>query len=189
MQGEAAHDEELLLLKGTGEIGLRFDDGLPAEPHLLDNVFNGHRVDVWTGVTVGRTEPIGTLQLYLATMLDGFCVMAVDPDLDTGTVAPSNPGFSLAAVDAANFAYLLTERTADERSVEYGVHAFGPQAVSFAATVAGHVRTWAETYRDGPGPRIAVYPAGTPDDRIPGERIIDKTHSRISLSWSEANAG
>lgn len=189
MQGEAAHDEELLLLKGTGEIGLRFDDGLPAEPHLLDNVFNGHRVDVWTGVTVGRTEPIGTLQLYLATMLDGFCVMAVDPDLDTGTVAPSNPGFSLAAVDAANFAYLLTERTADERSVEYGVHAFGPQAVSFAATVAGHVRTWAETYRGGPGPRIAVYPAGTPDDRIPGERIIDKTHSRISLSWSEANAG
>ena len=187
MQGEGAHEEQLLLLNGTGEIGLRFDDGLLAEPHLLDNVFRAPRVEVWTGVTVGRTEPIGTLQLYLATMLDGFCIMAVDKDLDTGVVAPSNLGFSLATVDGANFAYLLTERTSDETSVEYGVHAFGPQAADLAATVAGYIRTWAETFRGGPGPRIAVYPAGTPDDRIPGERIIDKKHSRISLSWSLAN--
>lgn len=189
MQGEGAHEEQLLLLNGTAEIGLRFDDGLPVEPELLDNVLHTPRVEVWSGVTVGRTEPIGTLQLYLATKLDGFCIMAVDPDLDTGLVAPSIPGFSMAAVDGANFAYVRTERTADEKSVEYGVHAYGPQAADLAAVVVGHIRTWAETYRGGPGPEIVVYPAGTPDDLIPGERIIDKTHSRISLSWSRANAG
>lgn len=188
MQGNGAHEEELLLLNGTGEIGLRFDDGLPFEPHLLDNVLHTPRVEVWSGVTVGRTEPIGTLQLYLSTKLDGFCIMAVDPDLDTGLVAPSIPGFSMAAVDGANFAYVRTERTADETSVEYGVHAYGPQATDLAATVVGHIRAWAGMYRGGPGPKIAVYPSGTPDDLIPGERIIDKTHSRISLSWSQANA-
>lgn len=188
MQGQGAHEEQLLLLNGTGEIGLRFDDGLPPEPALLDDTLRSPRVEVWTGVTVGRTEPIGTFQLYLATMLDGFCVMAVDMDLDTGLVAPSNSGFSLAAVDGSNFAYILTRRMDDETVVEFGVHSFGPDADAFAATMAGHVRTWAEEFRGGSGPQITVYPTGTPGDRIAGERIIDKKHTRISLSWSAAIA-
>lgn len=37
MQGSTAHREELLLVNGTPEIGLKFDDGLPADPHRLDN--------------------------------------------------------------------------------------------------------------------------------------------------------
>lgn len=37
MQGSTAHREELLLVNGTPEIGLKFDDGLPALPHRLDN--------------------------------------------------------------------------------------------------------------------------------------------------------
>ena len=37
MQGSTAHNEDLLLVNGTPEIGLRFDDGLPSDPSLLDN--------------------------------------------------------------------------------------------------------------------------------------------------------
>lgn len=37
MQGDGAHQEQLLLVSGTDEIGLRFDDGPPAEPSRLDN--------------------------------------------------------------------------------------------------------------------------------------------------------
>ncbi|NED81673.1 methyltransferase domain-containing protein, partial [Streptomyces sp. SID11233] len=37
MQGSTAHREDLLLVNGTPEIGLRFDDGLPSDPHRLNN--------------------------------------------------------------------------------------------------------------------------------------------------------
>lgn len=183
MQGAAAHQEELLLVAGTDEIGLRFDDGLPAEPSQLDNAVLTEREELWTSVTVGLQEPLDTLQMYLATVLDGFCVMAVDPDLNTGLVAPSNRYFSLAAVDGPDFAYLTTRRTADDKHVEYGVHAFGPTRQKLARTMAEHVRIWAKERRGGPGPKISAFPARTPDDQLPGERIIDKVHSRVTFSW------
>lgn len=188
MQGAGAHQEQLLLVRGTGEIGLRFDDGLPTEPGLLDNAVRTPRAEAWTGVVVGRQEPFDTLQMYLATVLPGFCIMAVDPDLDTGLVAPSNKWFSLAAVDGGNFAYVTTRRTADEASVEFGVHAFGPEGPALAEAVAGQVRTWDRERRGGPGPRIDVHPAGTPDDQLPGGRVIDKRHCRITISWPAATA-
>jgi protein-L-isoaspartate(D-aspartate) O-methyltransferase len=50
-------------------------------------------------------------------------------------------------------------------------------------TIAAHLRDWAGRHRGGPGPVIRVHPAGTPDDQVPGDRVIDKVHSRISLSW------
>ncbi|WP_349307952.1 MULTISPECIES: hypothetical protein [unclassified Streptomyces] len=186
MQGAGEHQVQLLLINGTDEIGLRFDDGLPADPGLLDNAGRTQRAEIWTGVTVGRKEPVGTLQLYLATALPGFCVMAVDPDLDTGLVSPNNRSFALAAVDEGNFAYLTTRRTADDKSVEYGVHAFGPQGPAFAEAVAEQLRTWAREHRGGPGPHIGVYPAATPDDQLPGDRVIDKKHCRVTLSWPTA---
>ncbi|GGR10875.1 hypothetical protein WEB32_04765 [Streptomyces netropsis] len=52
--------------------------------------------------------------------------------------------------------------------------------------IADHLRTWDREHRDGPGPRIAVHPAGTPDGQIPelpGGRVIDKIHCRVTLSW------
>lgn len=186
MQGSTAHREELLLVAGTPEIGLRFDDGLPADPSRLDNAVTTPRVELWTGVEVGRGELVDTLQMHLAITLPGFCVMTVDPDLDTGIVAPSNKSFSLAAVDGADFAYLTVRRTEDDKGVEYGVHALGPTASGFAKIVADHVRDWARDRRGGPNPVIRVHPAGTPDEQIRADRVIDKVHSRISLAWPAA---
>ncbi|MFJ6214508.1 methyltransferase, FxLD system [Streptomyces sp. NPDC092296] len=188
MQGSAAHNEELLLIAGTPEIGLRFDDGLPSDPSLLDNAVTTPRFEVWTGVTIGVSELLDTLQMHLAITLPGFCIMVVDPDLDSGIVAPTNKGFALAAVDGEGrtFAYLTTRRTEDNTHVEFGVHALGPDAAAFAETIAGHLRDWADEHRGGPSPVIRVYPAGTPDDQVPGGRVIDKVHSRISLSWPAA---
>ncbi|MFI5759116.1 methyltransferase, FxLD system [Streptomyces sp. NPDC051569] len=185
MQGSTAHREELLLVNGTPEIGLRFDDGLPSDPSLLDNAVTYPRFELWTGVTIGVSELLDTLQMHLAITLPGFCVMAVDPDLDSGIVAPVNKGFALAAVDdqGRTFAYLTTRRTEDNKHVEFGVHALGPDAAAFAETIAAHLRDWASEYRGGPSPVIRVYPAGTSDDQAPGDRVIDKVQSRISLSW------
>jgi protein-L-isoaspartate(D-aspartate) O-methyltransferase len=114
-----------------------------------------------------------------------------DRDSNTTVVEPGNKGFSLAAVRGPNFAYVLVRRTPDDKNVEFGVHAFGLDGVSFADEIADCIRAWGrelagKEHRGGPGPRVAVYPAGTPDDQIPGGRIIDKKHSRISVSWPAA---
>ncbi|WP_445527479.1 methyltransferase, FxLD system [Streptomyces cyslabdanicus] len=186
MQGSTAHREELLLVNGTPEIGLRFDDGLPADPHRLDNAVKTPRHELWTGVTIGLQELLDTLQMTMAISLPGFCTMAVDEDLDTGLVAPSNKRFALAAVEDDTFAYLVTRRTEDNKHVEYGVHALGPNAKQLADKIADVLHDWEANRRGGPSPVIRVYPANTPDDQIPADRLIDKVHSRISLSWPSA---
>lgn len=189
MQGAEEHQETLVLVNGTGEIALRFDDEVPEDPHLLDNAVRTPRAEVWTGATVALQELIGTLQLYLATTLPGFCSMAVDPDLDTGLVAPNNLRFSMAAVEGGNFAYLVTRRTPDGASVEYGVHAFGPTAKQFAEQVAQRIREWATDQRHGPGPRIDAYPASTPLEELPGELVITKRHTHLTFSWPAPTNG
>lgn len=183
MQGSTAHREELLLVNGTPEIGLKFDDGLPADPHLLDNAVTFPRHELWTGVVIGLSELIDTLQMAMAISLPGFCTMAVDEDLDTGLVAPVNKRFTLAAVEDDTFAYLVTRRTEDNKHIEYGVHALGPNAKQFADKIGDVLRDWEANRRGGPSPVIRVYPAHTPDDQIPADRVIDKVHSRVSLSW------
>lgn len=193
MQGTGARESQALLLTGTDEITLRFDDGLLPDPSLLDNAVRMPRTETWTGVTVKRGVPVDSLQLYMATTLPGFCTMAVDPDLDTGVVAPRNKRFSLAAVseDGRNFAYITPRPATDDTFFEYGVHALGPGAAAFADKIAGHLRTWGRDHRGGSGPRITVYPAGTPDGQIPelaDGRVIDKKHSRVALSWPTAPA-
>ncbi|MEU2292310.1 methyltransferase, FxLD system [Streptomyces bacillaris] len=186
MQGSTAHREELLLVNGTPEIGLKFDDGLPADPHQLDNAVTFPRHELWTGVVIGLSELIDTLQMAMAISLPGFCTMAVDEDLDTGLVAPVNKRFALAAVKDDTFAYLVTRRTEDNKHIEYGVHTLGPNAKQFADQVADVLRDWEASRRGGPSPVIRVYPANTSDDQIPADRVIDKVHSRVSLSWPSA---
>jgi protein-L-isoaspartate(D-aspartate) O-methyltransferase len=71
MQGAGAYQERLLLLRCT-EIRLRFDDGGPDDPHLLDGVLGTKRAEVWSGVTIGRAESFDTLQFWLAHDIAGI---------------------------------------------------------------------------------------------------------------------
>lgn len=183
MQGADSHAETLFRLGGTEEVVLRFEEGAPEDPHLLDDVVRTPRVDRWTGVTVALREPIDTLQSYLATTLPGFCVMTVDPALDTGSVTPNNPRFSMAAVEGGDFAYLVTRRVPGAASVEYGVHAFGPTAMEFAERVGLLVREWDRDQRGGPGPEIRVYPISVPVDRSSEDRVVTKRHTHVTFSW------
>lgn len=168
-----------------GEISLAFGDNVPQDPALLEGVFGGERVDVRTGARIGRTEPWAGAQMWLATTLPGLCWVTVDKQRDTGVVATGNRSTVLGAVDGANLAYLTTESTDDPDEVEWTVHTYGPRAAVFAAEVAEHMRTWAREHRGGPGPRITVHPAGTPDSDLPAGRVINKRHSRVTISWPE----
>ena len=185
MQGAGQYQERLLLLRGQ-EIGLRFDDGWPAGPDALDGVLDTDRAEAWSGVVVGRREPFDTLQLWLATSLDGFCLIAVDRELDSGLVTPVNRMAGPAVVEGGSFAYLAV-RPAGQDAVEFGAHGFGPDAEPLAEVLAGCVRVWDREHRAGPGPRIAVYPAHTPDEELPAGRVIDKRHVRVTISWPTAD--
>ncbi|MGH3915283.1 MAG: methyltransferase, FxLD system [Pseudonocardiaceae bacterium] len=185
MQGEGAHRGRLLLLRGT-EIGLRFDDGGPGEaPHLLDGVLGTERVEVWSGVTVGRLEPFYSLQFWLATSLPGFCLLTADVNGGAGLVDPGNRWFNLATVDRDSFAYLVS-RPSENGIVEFGAHAFGPHAAVVAEALAEQVRVWDRGQRRGPGPDFAVWPKDTPDEHLPHTSIIDKRYSRVTISWPAA---
>ncbi|WP_405144071.1 hypothetical protein OG589_40660 [Sphaerisporangium sp. NBC_01403] len=158
MQGARAHAERLLLLRGR-EIGLRFDDSWPVDADLLNDALDTTRVEAWSGVTAGRKEPFDTLQLWLATALEGFCLIAVDRTLDTGLVAPVNPIATPSVVDEDSFAYLAL-RQVDEATVEFGAHAFGPNAAVLAEALADQIRIWDRDHRGGPWPTYLRLPGG-----------------------------
>ncbi|MFE4059378.1 methyltransferase, FxLD system [Streptomyces sp. NPDC059096] len=181
-QGAGSHTQQVMQLPGEEGVTLRFDEGLPANPSLLDGVLNTPRAETWTGVTVASQEPIGTLQMYLSTQVPTYCFMSTN-GLTSGKIGPTGSSWSMVAIDGPHFAYTVVRRDTEKKTAEYGVHAFGPEAAEFAERIAGILRTWGERIRGSEGPRIAVYPAGTPDDRITGDRIIPKRHSRISISW------
>jgi protein-L-isoaspartate(D-aspartate) O-methyltransferase len=115
-------------------------------------------------------------------------MVLVDPERDTGVVSPPrNRTFAMAVVEGGSFAYITTRTAADvDKSAEFGVHAYGPDASALAEAVAEQLRTWSREHRGGPGPQYRIYPAGTPDDRMPEGRVIDKIHSRVLISWPQA---
>jgi protein-L-isoaspartate(D-aspartate) O-methyltransferase len=181
MQGAGTHREHAVWTSGR-QIGLRFDDGQPPEAGLLDAAFNAGRARAWSGVPIAPAEPFDSLQLWLATALDGFCLATVDNERDNTLTRPANRIVSPAAVDGQSFGY-LTVRRADETTVEFGAEAFGPEAAALAETIARQVREWDRSHRSGPGPQIAAYPARTPRSLLPRGLVIDKRHVRITISW------
>ncbi|MFC0628242.1 methyltransferase, FxLD system [Kribbella deserti] len=186
MQGAGEHDERLVLLRGK-EVGLRFDDEPPHDVELLNGVLASPRTEVWSGVTVGNTEPFDTLQVWLATTMPGYCWLAVDPELDTGIVKPANRMACPAVVDGATLAYLTTRKAPSEPGTsvyEFGVHGHGPEADKVAARFNGQVQVWDHSHRGGKGPRITATPVGAADEPQPGGSVIRKKHVSLTVSWT-----
>ncbi|MFE2345721.1 methyltransferase, FxLD system [Kitasatospora cineracea] len=184
IQGADAHDEFLVLPRGTKEIGLRFDELERPDTSRLGGVLETPRAESWTGVTVGNQEPFDSLYLWLASSLPGFGLMSVDPELDTGTVTPANRMACPVIVEGGSLAYLALRRIGDgPATYEFGAHGFGPEGGPLAALINAEVRRWDHEHRTGDGPVFTAHPAGTPDDRLPDGLVIDKTHVRLTISW------
>jgi protein-L-isoaspartate(D-aspartate) O-methyltransferase len=186
--GAGAQTETAIKVCG-GELTLTFDDDHAVDPDAIADAFTGERVETWTGVPIRRDELLDTLQMWLATVAPGFCTVRVDPGLDTGLVAlPPRRSSALACVVGDSVAHLTTRSTEDEQTLEYGVHAFGPQALGLAELLTRHLRTWSAEHRGGPGPCIRVYPAGTADRDLAPGHVIVKRHRRVVLSWPDGPA-
>lgn len=182
-QGTGAHCGMRLQLC-AGQITFGLDDEFPVDTGALGQALSTGRSEVWSGARIGRTEPLATVQMRLATTFPGFCWISITDEVDREVIDLRGKRSAVAAIETdGSFAYVLTRATDEESEVEFGVHAYGPAAESLAEKVAEELRIWSRDYRSGPGPVFQIDPAGTPDEQLPAGRVIDKAHSRITISW------
>ncbi|MFF0176066.1 methyltransferase, FxLD system [Micromonospora profundi] len=185
MQGAGEDREQLVLLAGR-EVGLRLDGGMQVDAEALRTALTQTGTDLWTGVTVGQQEPLDDLELRLSTALPGFCQLAAQKSaFDSGLVNASWRAASPAVVVGDSCAYRMRPRPVDEdhTSYEFGVRGHGPRGAELAEQLAEQIRTWNECQRGGPGAWITAYPADTPDSHLPEGFVIDKPHTRVTISW------
>lgn len=195
LRGAGEHESTLVVLRG-GEVTVRIDDDLPDDVPVdwpsVEAALDSPRLEVWSGATIGRFEPWSNAQLFLATAMPGFCRVVVDRERNTGLISP--PGrhtAAVAAVSGGTLAYVTTRSTHDSDLVEFGVHAFGANAAKLAEDMAEHLRLWHRNYRTS-SPEFRVYPAGTPREQMAEGRVVDKKHTRLTISWpppASAEAG
>ena len=55
-----------------------------------------------------------------------------------------------------------------------------------AEAIAEQIRVWDRDHRNGPGPTYTIWPIGTPDEALPAGAVIDKRHTRVTVSWPHA---
>lgn len=185
MQGAGAHTECLISLDGD-EVILRVDDTLPVDADRLRDALFAPRVPRWSGVELGGVEPIDDLDLWLATVVDDFGLLTANKTaIDSGRLPAAARVGAKTILTGGTFGYRAPARPVDpdRTRFELGVYAHGPQAEALAEQYVELIRTWDRDHRGGPGARIEVYPATTPDVDLPPGRVVDKKHTRVVISW------
>ncbi|MBV9013096.1 MAG: methyltransferase, FxLD system, partial [Pseudonocardiales bacterium] len=186
MQGAGAHTERRVALDGD-EVGLQVGDGQqPVDANRIREALFGPRVQRWSGVVFDQVDE---LDLWLGTAVPVFGLLAAkDGPIDRGLVARSASRGAPTALSEGSFAYRTKRPIPNTSKFETGVYAHGAKAEVLAEEYVELIRTWDREHRHGPGARIAVYPAATPDADLPPGRVIDKKHTRIVISWTRRRA-
>ncbi|MGH3828965.1 MAG: methyltransferase, FxLD system, partial [Pseudonocardiaceae bacterium] len=185
MQGIGEHCGQAISLHGD-EVGLWLDEGRQVDTAALVEMLSTPRAQAWSGVLVRAGEPLSDQDLWLATTLPDFCLIAASQyAVDCGLVAPGWPMGTPAILDGGSLAYRATRQSvnSDETASEFGAYAHGPDAARLAEGLAEQIRIWDRNHRDGPGPCLTVHPADTPDADLPDGVVLDKRHTRIVISW------
>jgi len=184
MQGAGAHPERLVPLHGE-QVGLRFDDDQPVDADALRAALRAPRAQSWSGVRFGGMEPFDGLFLWLATCLSRYCLLSrARTDEACALVDPASPIATPTLLGDTGFAY-LTFREVDPqaRMYEFGVYAHGPEAEQLAEQLTEQVRVWDREHRNADAAQVCVYPADTPAGRLPPGRVIEKRHTKVTISW------
>ncbi|MGW0136358.1 methyltransferase, FxLD system [Streptomyces sp. NPDC003299] len=165
------------------EIGLRLDGHPEPDIKALARALAMPRCEVWSAVMLAGDESNEHLDLWLTTALDNLPLMAAKPAArERGLVASASPLGIPTLVDGDSFAYRTVRRTEDPDRFELGAIGHGPRGREVAERLVKEIQTWNLEHR-GDRAHIDVYPAGTSDDRLGAARVIDRPHSRITISW------
>ncbi|MCH7229971.1 methyltransferase, FxLD system [Glycomyces sp. L485] len=184
MQGIGESRQRLVGLHGE-DIVLRVDDRQPVEAESLQKALEAPRQETWSGVTVGGMEPWDDLDMWLATVAGSYGYLtATDRGLDSGLVELSLRWGMSAIWDSDSLAYLTLRPVGDDRTdFEFGAFAHGPHASDLADQLVVHIRSWNRNQRRGDGPHFEVHPKDSLDGDLPLGRVIEKRHSRVTVSW------
>ncbi|MFF2205230.1 methyltransferase, FxLD system [Streptomyces sp. NPDC058145] len=196
-QGQQARTIPVVSLLNDG-LTLRFEHGPAADTDGLEEALRGERHEIATGVTMEAGAYFGSLQLYAATTLPGFCRLAAQQDPDQGVAGIAKGRDAPAVLGDASLAYLVSIQTKDgkrreDKEWEWVVHAFGEQGPQLADQLAVTVRAWdrhvrADDNSKHADPVLTVHPAGTPDDLLPAGDVLDKEHCRLVVRWPGRDA-
>jgi protein-L-isoaspartate(D-aspartate) O-methyltransferase len=184
MQGAGQHvDREFRLPDPNGRaVTLRFDDGAPNNPALLDGVLASERSGVWSGVTIKHGVSFADLHLWFASFLPGFCRLAAEEGTDLAQERKT--WFPFACVRDDSFAYLSVRPAMEGAGSEFGARAYGPHGQEAATAMVEQIRAWDEQARNRPEPTFAYWPTGnTPADLPEGTAALNKTHGLVTISW------
>ncbi|MER0445707.1 methyltransferase, FxLD system [Streptomyces sp. Edi4] len=186
MQGVGENRVRLAVLHAEegAEVGLRVDGHPEPDTAALAKALAMARNEQWSGVTLGGSESNEHLDMWLTTALDNLPLLAAKPGARSrGLVASASPLGIPTLVDGDSFAYRTVRATDQEDRYELGAIGHGPRGQQLAERLVEEIRTWDRDHR-GDRAHIEVYPAGTPDDRLPaGGRRIERRHSRVTITW------
>lgn len=190
MQGAGEDAQRLIVLNQAPNerVALRFDGSGDLDAAALSEALRNPPLTRWTGVTMGGTESLEHLDLWLSTALDPMPLLVADLGAKTaGIVSSASPVGIPALIEDGSFAYRTVRGSDDPDAWEIGVVAHGPDAESVAKTYADQVRAWGSTRNKDPRVGIArrdaasVPVAGT--DFNPLARTTERRHTRVTISW------
>ncbi|MFE0673464.1 methyltransferase, FxLD system [Streptomyces sp. NPDC058867] len=191
-QGQHARTIPVLSLLDGG-LTLRFEHGTATDTTGLEEALRGPRHEIRTGVTMGANTYFGSLQLYAATTLPGFCRLTTHQEPDEGVTGIGKERDAPAIVGNASLAYLIHVPTKngdhpEDREWEWAVHAFGHQGPALAERLAATVLAWDRHIRTDDNnqhadPALTVHPAGTPDNALPTGDVLDRDLCRLVFRW------
>lgn len=185
MQGLGAHNERVVALDGD-RVSLWIDGEQPVDADRLRDALLGPRVERWSGVDGGPTEPFDDLDLWIATVVDDFGLLKATAEaIDSGLVSKSTRVGAKTMVAGGSFAYRASARSvdADRTRFEFGAYGHGPDDARLAEDYVDLIQAWDQDHCGGSGACIEVYSAAVSDAELPVGRVINKRHTRVVISW------
>ncbi|WP_223125960.1 methyltransferase, FxLD system [Streptomyces sp. TRM68367] len=185
MQGIGENRVRLALLHDAEgeEIALRLDDHPEPDVEALRVALSMPRIEAWSGVTVAGDESTDHLHLWLTTALDNLPLMAAKiAARKRGLLASASPIGVPTLVEGDSFAYRTARPTDDPDRYELGAIGHGPQGQKVATRLVEEIQVWHSDHRQHRA-HIEVHPAGTPDYQLPAGRVIDRSHTRVTITW------
>jgi protein-L-isoaspartate(D-aspartate) O-methyltransferase len=185
MQGEGDHPDQTFVLPDADgrKVHLRFDQGAPHDPGLLDGVLATERTTAWSGVTIPNQTSFADLHLWFACNLPGFCKLGADK----GTEIANEPRwFPFGVAQGDSFAYLITRPVPEIDGAEFGVRAYGAHGEQAAAAMVAQIQAWDRQPGDQ-SPTFGYWPTVSDRTQLPdGAVVLEKTHGLVTISWPRA---
>ncbi|CAM3961792.1 methyltransferase, FxLD system [Kibdelosporangium persicum] len=167
-----------------GLVTLYWDADQDVNVGVLQGVLSQPKTAVWSGVTVGNTEPFDGVWLRMTGAEPGTCRIAAEPAaIDSGLCTPAIPSRSPALVEGdslAYFTYRRLEHEGTEVRSELGAIGHGLSGQQLAQRLCLQIGAWSRSRIIMPV--VTAYRADTPDTKLGGSRLIRKRFSRLTVA-------